>query len=90
MIRSLMTAPIAIFLILAAFDLICLRERNALRAGLAGGLFGLAGMVTIKSAMFLRVMDSSQNTFRQTYSAYILCWRCTFTQRGLAADEQRG
>ena len=44
--------PIAIFFILAAFDLIVLRKTNALRTAFAGTLFGIAGMVTIKTAIF--------------------------------------
>ena len=44
--------PIAIFFILAAFDLVVLRNTNAFRTAFAGVLFGIAGMVTIKTAIF--------------------------------------
>lgn len=44
--------PIAIFFILAAFDLVMFRKTNALRTAFAGTLFGIAGMVTIKTAIF--------------------------------------
>ena len=49
---SFRTDPIAIFFILAAFDLVVLRKTNALRTAFAGTLFGIAGMVTIKTAIF--------------------------------------
>ena len=49
---SFRTDPIAIFFILAAFDLVVLRPSNILRAVFAGTLFGIAGMVTIKAAVF--------------------------------------
>jgi hypothetical protein len=45
--------PISIFLIAAAFDLVFLRKPDMLRAAAGGILFGIAGMVTIKSAIFL-------------------------------------
>ena len=44
--------PIAIFFILAAFDLVVLRKTSALRTAIAGTFFGIAGMVTIKTAIF--------------------------------------
>lgn len=49
---SFRTDPIAIFFILAAFDLVVLRSTNAFRTVSAGSLFGIAGMVTIKAAIF--------------------------------------
>lgn len=49
---SFRTDPIAIFFILAAFDLVVLRKTSALRTASAGTLFGIAGMVTIKTSIF--------------------------------------
>ena len=44
--------PIAIFFILAAFDLVVFQKTNFIRTAFAGALFGIAGMVTIKTAVF--------------------------------------